>query len=358
MPAIQTTRPQLQISLELDDRTRSEELAESCRTFLESQGWPFHLSLYPPPEPRISVVIPALNEEATLPALYRRLTGVLTRLQTSYELVVVDDGSTDRTPDLLCQLHRADPRLKYVRLARNFGHQAALTAGLARASGQAVVVMDADLQDPPEVIPDLVERWQQGYEVVYAIRRHRKESPGHRLAYALFYRLLNRVASLRIPLDAGDFCLMDRRVIDQLNALPERNRFLRGLRSWVGFRQTGVEYERQARHAGRTKYNLWRLIKLAVDGLVSFSYLPLRIASSLGFVVSTISLTVGLYYLVLRLMGSREPAGFAALIVAVLFLGGVQLITIGIMGEYVGRIFDEVKERPVYIPLEEEGFDR
>jgi glycosyltransferase involved in cell wall biosynthesis len=174
VPAIQTTRPQLQISLELDDRARSEELAESCRTFLESQGRPFHLSVYQPPEPRISVVIPALNEEATLPALYRRLTGVLTRLQVSYELIVVDDGSTDRTPDLLCQLHGVDPRVKYVRLARNFGHQAALTAGLARASGQAVVVMDADLQDPPEVIPELVERWEQGYEVVYAVRRHRK----------------------------------------------------------------------------------------------------------------------------------------------------------------------------------------
>jgi dolichol-phosphate mannosyltransferase len=178
------------------------------------------------------------------------------------------------------------------------------------------------------------------------------------VAYALFYRLLSRIASLNIPLDAGDFCLMDRRVVDQLNALPERNRFVRGLRSWVGFRQTGVEYDRQARYAGRTKYGFWGLTRLAVDGLVSFSYLPLRIASSLGFVVSILSLLVAIYYLILRLSGHREPAGFAALIVAVLFLGGIQLITIGIMGEYVGRIFEEVKHRPVYIVREEEGLPR
>ena len=263
----------------------------------------------------------------------------------------------DAACELLRQFRTDDPRVKYIRLARNFGHQAALTAGLAHAAGQAVLVMDGDLQDPPEVIPELVERWQEGYEVVYAIRRHRKEPPTQRLAYALFYRLLSRVASLHIPLDAGDFCLMDRRVVDQLNALPERNRFLRGLRSWVGFRQTGVEYERQARYAGRTKYDFWRLTRLAVDGLVSFSFLPLRIASSIGFLVSVVSMIVAFYYLVLRLSGSQEPAGFAAIIVAVLFLGGVQLITIGIMGEYVGRIFDEVKSRPVYIVLEEEGFD-
>jgi dolichol-phosphate mannosyltransferase len=357
VPAPQNANQQLQISLELNNATQPEEVTESCRTFLESLGQPFHLSVARPPTPGISVVIPILNEEATLPTLYARLTNVLALLRLPYELVMVDDGSTDRTPELLRQLRADDPRVKYIRLARNFGHQAALTAGLAHARGQAVVVMDGDLQDPPEVIPGLIERWQEGYEVVYAIRRHRKEPPTQRLAYALFYRLLSRVASLHIPLDAGDFCLMDRRVVDQLNALPERNRFLRGLRSWIGFRQTGVEYERQARYAGRTKYDFWRLMRLAMDGLVSFSFLPLRIASSIGFLVSVVSMIVAFYYVVLRLSGSREPAGFAAIIVAVLFLGGVQLITIGIMGEYVGRIFDEVKNRPVYIVLEEEGFD-
>ena len=357
MRALQESSPQLQISLELGDSAQPEEVTESCRAFLESLGKPFHLAVSRPPAPGLSVVIPVLNEEATLPTLHERLTDVLAPLPFPYELVLVDDGSTDRTPELLRQLRSSDPRVKYIRLARNFGHQAALTAGLAHATGQAVVVMDADLQDPPEVIPELLERWQEGYEVVYAIRRHRKEPPTQRLAYALFYRLLSRIASLNIPLDAGDFCLMDREVVEQLNALPERNRFLRGLRSWVGFRQIGVEYERQARYAGRTKYDFWRLMRLAVDGLVSFSFLPLRIASSIGFLVSVVSMIVALYYVVLRLSGSGEPAGFAAIIVAVLFLGGVQLITIGIMGEYVGRIFDEVKKRPVYIVLEEEGLD-
>jgi dolichol-phosphate mannosyltransferase len=270
---------------------------------------------------------------------------------------MVDDGSTDDTYAGLCHLRTRDPRVKCMRLARNFGHQAALTAALVHASGQAVVVMDADLQDPPEVIPKLYNRWQQGFDVVYAIRRHRKESIPKRIAYALFYRLLHRVASVEVPLDAGDFCLMDRRVVDQLNSLPERNRFLRGLRTWIGYRQTGVEYERQARHAGSTQYGFWKLVRLAVDGLVSFSFVPLRVASTIGFIVSVASLLVGLYYLILRLSGSREPAGFAGIIISVLFLGGVQLITIGIMGEYVGRIFDEVKRRPVYIVSEKEGFE-
>ena len=357
MPTPQSPNLLLRISMEVDEDSQPEAVAASCRSFLESLGHPLEFSVSLPCMPKVSVVVPMLNEEANLPTLYERLTEVLTSLRVSYELILIDDGSTDRTPELLRQLRADDPQVKYLRLARNFGHQAALTAGLARARGEAVIVMDADLQDPPEVIPTLIARWEEGYEVVYAVRRYRKEPPTKRLAYALFYRLLHRVASLEIPLDAGDFCLMDRRVVDQLNALPERNRFLRGLRSWVGFHQTGVEYERQVRHAGRTKYNFWRLVKLAVDGLVSFSYLPLRIASSLGFVVSFLSMIAGFYYLVLRLSGSREPAGFAAVIVAVLFLGGVQLITIGIMGEYVGRIFDEVKNRPVYVALEEEGLD-
>jgi dolichol-phosphate mannosyltransferase len=297
-----------------------------------------------------------LNEEPNLAVLHARLTKALLSMDMSYEIVLVDDGSTDGTHAEICRLREQDPRTKSLRLARNFGHQAALSAGLAHANGQAAIVMDADLQDPPEVIPDLVARWQEGFDVVYAIRRHRKESAPKRLAYALFYRLLHRIAAVDIPLDAGDFCLMDRQVIEQLNALPERNRFVRGLRTWIGFRQTGVEYERQARHAGDTQYGFWKLVRLAVDGLVSFSYLPLRVASMVGFAVSLGSMLVGLYYLILRLAGSREPAGFAGIIVAVLFLGGVQLITIGIMGEYVGRIFDEVKHRPIYIVSEKEGF--
>lgn len=348
---------QLSISLSLNSNVAPEAVVASCRNLFESLDCPFQIEISQPAAAHISVIVPVFNEEETLSALYARLTDVLTALDTPYELVLVDDGSTDRTLDMLREFHARDPRVKFISLARNFGHQAALTAGLAHASGQAVVVMDADLQDPPELIPDLLARWNEGFDVVYAIRCHRKEPLPQRMAYALFYRLLSRVASLRMPLDAGDFCLMDRRVVDQLNALPERARFLRGLRSWVGFRQIGVEYERQARFAGRPKYNFWKLVRLAVDGLVSFSYLPLRIASSLGFLTSLGSLVAGLYYLVLRLAGHREPSGFAAIVISVLFLGGVQLITIGIMGEYVGRIFDEVKSRPVYIAHEKEGFD-
>ncbi len=334
-----------------------ERIADSCRAFGSSLGHPFEISLSSAREATVSVVVPMLNEEANLPALYERLAKVLGSSGLSYELVLVDDGSTDGTGAEILRLRQEDPRVKYIRLARNFGHQAALTAGLAHARGEAVIAIDADLQDPPEVITELLARWDEGFDVAYAVRRHRKEPVAKRIAYALFYRLLHRVAAVDIPLDAGDFCLMDRRVVDQLNALPERNRFLRGLRTWVGFRQIGVEYERQVRHAGNTQYSFWKLVRLAVDGLVSFSYIPLRVSSTVGFVVSLGSLVAGLYYLILRLAGHRDPAGFAGIIVAVLFLGGVQLITIGIMGEYVGRIFDEVKDRPTYIVSELEGFD-
>jgi len=354
--AVQDSGLQVQISLNLKD-DQPDTVVTSCHDFFESLGYPFQLQVRHPSAVGISIVVPVFNEEDALPELHARLTDVLAPLETPYELVLVDDGSTDRTVEVLHQLHVGDSRVKFIRLARNFGHQAALTAGLAHASGQAVIVMDADLQDPPEVIPKLLARWQEGFEVVYAIRRHRKESLPKRLAYATFYRLLSWVASLRMPLDTGDFCLMDRRVVEQLNALPERNRFLRGLRSWVGFRQTGVEYERQRRYAGQTKYDFFRLMRLALDGLVSFSYLPLRVASSIGILTSVGSLMVGLYYFLLRLLGHREPIGFAAVVISVLFLGGVQLVTIGIMGEYVGRIFDEVKSRPVYIAREKEGFD-
>jgi len=334
-----------------------DSAVDSCHEFASALGHPFAIHVSCPQELEVSVVVPTFNEEANLPTLYERLTGVLTAQGLPYEIVLVDDGSADGTLAEIEQLRRQDPRVKYLRLARNFGHQAALTAGLAHASGRAVVVMDADLQDPPEVIPELLSRWREGYDVVYAIRRHRRESVTMRVAYALFYRLLHRVAAVDMPLDAGDFCLMDRRVVDQLNALPERNRFVRGLRTWVGFRQTGVPYDRQARHAGRSQYNFWKLLRLAVDGLVSFSYVPLRVASTMGFVVSLGSLVVGLYYLILRLAGHRDPAGFAGIIISVLFLGGVQLISIGIMGEYVGRIFDEVKSRPIFIVAEKEGFE-
>jgi glycosyltransferase involved in cell wall biosynthesis len=357
VPVLDAHKLRIEITTGPEHSAEAQCTADLCRAFASSLGHPFEISISCPSDPEISVVVPAYNEETNLRVLYDHLTKVLTSEGVSYELVMVDDGSTDGSLIEIERLRQQDLRVKYIHLARNFGHQAALTAGLAHACGKVVIVMDADLQDPPEVIPELLCRWREGFDVVYAVRRHRQESAPMRIAYALFYRLLHRVAAVEIPLDAGDFCLMDRRVVDQLNALPERNRFVRGLRTWVGFRQTGVPYQRQARHSGHSRYNFWKLVRLAIDGLVSFSYVPLRVASTLGFVASLGSLVAGLYYLILRLAGHRDPAGFAGIIISVLFLGGVQLITIGIMGEYVGRIFDEVKNRPIYIVSDKEGFE-
>ncbi len=299
--------------------------------------------------PVLSVVIPVYNEEENLPLLYRRLTRVLLACEPQYEIIFVDDGSRDGGPALLEQWAGQDPRLRLVELARNFGHQTAISAGLAHTSGQAVIVMDADLQDPPEVLPAFIDKWRQGYEVVYAIRRGRKESWPKRKAYDLFYRLLRKIVAIEIPLDAGDFCIMDRKVVDLLVAMPERNRFVRGIRSWVGLKQTGLAYERQGRHAGHSKYSLGKLLALALDGMISFSFLPLRFITLLGFGVSALSIVLALFYAVKKLTVGLSPPGFATLIVAILFLAGMQLITIGVIGEYVGRIFEEVKQRPLYI---------
>jgi len=274
---------------------------------------------------------------------------VLEEAEPSYELIFVDDGSRDQSVELLHNMAAADIRVMVVELARNFGHQVAISAGLDYARGRAVVIMDADLQDPPEVLPQFLAKWREGYDVVYAIRGKRKESWLLRLAYAVFYRLLKRVANIDIPLDAGDFCIMSRRVVDLLNGMPERNRFVRGIRSWVGLEQVGLEYERQERFAGRSKYNVSRLIYLALDGLVSFSFVPLRIITILGFGISIVSLCMAVFYAVKKLMVGLNPPGFASLIVSIFFLAGVQLITSGVIGEYVGRIFEEVKRRPLYV---------
>ncbi len=299
--------------------------------------------------PELSVVIPAYNEEENLDALYTRLVAALDPLGMSYELIFVNDGSRDRTLPMLQQLAAADGRVVVVDLARNFGHQIAISAGLDHARGDGVIVMDGDLQDPPEVLPQFIAKWREGYEVVYAVREKRKEGPLKRAAYSLFYRLLKRVSQIDIPLDAGDFCIMDRRVVDLLNGMPERNRFVRGIRSWVGLNQTGLAYERHARHAGRPKYTFTRLLYLALDGLVSFSYLPLRLISMAGLAVSLMSILIALFYTVQKLTIGLSPPGFATLVVAIFFLSGIQLITIGVIGEYVGRIFEEVKARPLYV---------
>ena len=299
--------------------------------------------------PALSVVIPVFNEQENLPTLYARLTAVLAHAEPRYELVLVNDGSRDRSGDILAGLAAQDARVMVVELARNFGHQVAISAGLDYARGDGVIVMDADLQDPPEVLPEFIAKWREGHDVVYAIREKRKEVWFKRAAYAAFYRLLQRVANIEIPLDSGDFCIMDRRVVDVLVGMPERNRFVRGIRSWVGLDQVGLAYERRRRYAGKPKYTLSRLVYLALDGLVSFSFLPLRMITLIGFAVSILAILLALGYTLQKLTIGLNPAGFATTVVAIFFLAGVQLITIGVIGEYVGRIFEEVKHRPLYV---------
>jgi dolichol-phosphate mannosyltransferase len=299
--------------------------------------------------PELSVVVPVCNELDNLNALYDRLTAVLVAEGASYEIVFVDDGSSDGSSACMVQIALGDPHVTLVELARNFGHQVAVSAGLDFAKGEAVIVMDADLQDPPEMLPDFISQWREGYDVVYAVRQQRREVWPKRAAYALFYRILRGLANVDMPLDAGDFSLMDRRVVDLLKSMPERNRFVRGLRSWVGLRQMGVPYERPARQGSRSKYSLGHLVRLALDGLVSFSRMPLRVASLLGLAISAGSFLMAGFYFFKKLTTGLSPPGFATLVVAIFFLAGVQLTTIGVLGEYVGRTFEEVKRRPLYV---------
>jgi len=308
--------------------------------------------------PDLSLVVPIFNEEANLEELVRRLHDALRSTSMSYEVLFVNDGSRDGSLAALRELRRADPRIKIVDLSRNFGHQIALSAGLDHAVGRAVVVMDGDLQDPPELIPDLVAAWREGYEVVYTVRRQRKESLSKRLAYATFYRLLRRIADVDMPLDSGDFSLMDRRVVDLLVSLPERNRFLRGLRSWLGFRQTAVEYDRPGRFAGEPKYTTAQLFKLAANGIFAFSEAPLRITRNAGLAITLFSGLLGAWTLFKRVILYEVVPGFATLAILVLFFGGVQLVTVGILGEYIARIYTEVKGRPLYVVRETEGIER
>ncbi len=303
----------------------------------------------------VSVVVPIFNEQANLDTLVERLTTALQQAGESFEVVFVNDGSRDRTGEMLRGHNARDPRLKCIMLSRNFGHQVAVTCGLDHAQGDAVVVMDGDLQDPPEVLPGMIARWREGFDVVYAVRRRRKESWAKVLAYKWFYWLLHRVSYLDIPLASGDFSLMDRRVVDLLATMPERNRFVRGLRTWVGLRQTGYEYERDARLAGQSKYSFTKLLRLAFDGLVSYSFVPLRMVSNLGMLVSLSALGYMAYLLIARTLGDTTIQGWTSTVVIVLFLGGVQLLSLGIIGEYIGRIFDEVKQRPQYVVSEALG---
>ena len=297
----------------------------------------------------ISVVAPVFNEHSTLPELHRRLTDVLGPLGP-YEIVLVDDGSSDGSWDALLELAARDPHLRLLRLSRNFGHQAALSAGLDAARGEAIVLMDADLQDPPELIPQLVGKWQEGFDVVYAIRGEREGEPRLRLAsISLFYRLLYRITSTEIPQNVGDFRLLSRRAADAITAMPERARFLRGMTSWIGFRQTGVQYTREARFAGESKYPPRKLLRLALDGITSFSTAPIKLVTALGFALVVFCVGVLAWTLYVRFFTSHHPQGWTSVIAVVLLLGGVQLLSLGVIGQYVARIFDETKQRPLYL---------
>ncbi len=310
-------------------------------------------------KPTISIVAPVYNEEAVLTELHRRVSEVMDKTDESWELVLVNDGSHDRSAEVIATLHQKDPRVKGISFSRNFGFQVAVTAGLNHAQGDAVILTDADLQDPPELYPEMIAKWREGYEVVYGVRASREGETWFKLFTAkLFYRTIRRITQIDIPLDTGDFRLMDRRVVQAVNNMPERNRFLRGMIPWVGFKQTGVEYERASRFAGESKFGSVRqMLPFAIDAITSFSYLPLQLATYLGFLIAVISALAILTVILIRLFGPHNPLiGQATTLVSVLFLGGVQLISLGIIGEYLGRIYDEVKGRPLYLVDQKWGF--
>ena len=305
-------------------------------------------------KPVYSVIAPIFNESGNIPELIQRVTAVLDSTNETWELILVDDGSTDDSADLIRKFADDDNRVKPVIFARNFGHQLAVTAGLDYSLGDAVVIIDSDLQDPPEVMIDLIARWKDGYQVVYAVREEREGESWFKLFTAsLFYRLISNITDVKIPLDAGDFRLLDRKVVNVLNQMRERHRFLRGMSSWVGFRQTGVPYRRAARQVGETKYPFRKMFRLAINAVTSFSYFPLQLATYIGFIAAGLSILAIPVVAAIRLWGTQTPLlGQATTLIAVLFLGGAQLISLGILGEYIGRLYDEAKGRPLYIVLE------
>ena len=304
--------------------------------------------------PIYSIIAPIFNETGNIPDLYMRVRDVLDSTGESWELILIDDGSTDDSADLIRDYANQDARVKPVLFARNFGHQIAVTAGLDYSRGRAIVIIDSDLQDPPEVILDLITKWKEGYEVVYAIREEREGESWFKLFTAkLFYRMISSITDVNIPMDAGDFRLLDRKVVDVLNQMREKHRFLRGMSSWVGFRQTGVPYRRAARQVGETKYPFRKMFRLAINAVTSFSYFPLQLATYIGFIAASISILSIPIVIAIRLWGTETPlVGQATTLIAVLFLGGVQLISLGILGEYIGRLYDEAKGRPLYIVRE------
>lgn len=304
----------------------------------------------------LGIIVPCFNEEDVFPYLSSELQRFCDTAKYAVKILIIDDGSTDATWRMITELCEKDARFSSLRFSRNFGHQTAVSAGLFHIEGDVVAVIDGDLQDPPEEIDNMLELWKQGYDVVYGVRKNRKEGLLLRSAYAVFYRMLKKIANIDIPLDAGDFSLMDRKVVDKINAMPEHNRFVRGLRGWVGFSQIGHSYERQSRKAGEPKYTFRKLVKLALDGIITFSILPLRLAVWMG----TFAALFGFMYLIWAvfnaLVHGDVPSGWASLTVMIIFFGGIQLLVLGIIGEYIGRIFEETKNRPHYVISDTAGW--
>ena len=304
-------------------------------------------------EPTFSIIAPIYNEACCIRELYDRITEVMDRTEEPWEILLINDGSVDDSAQIIRDLAQQDERVRPVLFARNFGHQIAVTAGLDYSRGQAVIIIDSDLQDPPEVILELVEKWRAGYEVVYAVRAEREgESAFKKFTASLFYRIIHSITDVKIPMDTGDFRLMDRKVVNVMNQMREHHRFLRGMSAWVGFRQTGVEYKRAARFAGETKYPFRKMLRLALTAITGFSYFPLQVATYLGFIAAGIALIAIPFVIVMRAVQTQAFIGQATTLIAVLFFGGVQLICLGILGEYIGRIYDETKGRPLYIVSE------
>jgi dolichol-phosphate mannosyltransferase len=303
-----------------------------------------------------SIIIPIYNEQDIIPELVRRVKDVIDKLDGQSEVIFVDDGSADSSFRLLEENHKKDSRFKLIGLSRNFGHQVAISAGLDCAIGDAVVLMDGDLQDPPELLQQMITKWREGYHVVYTVKKSRKENALKRFAFSSFYRLMHTFSSISIPMEAGNFSLMDKQVVEVMRKMPERNRYISGMRAWTGFKQIGVEFDREARFAGKPKMSVRRLVDLAIDGLISFSNAPLRLAIYAGVAVAGLSFLGAAYVIYEKLFTNKAILGWASIIVAITFIGGMVLLTLGVIGEYIGRIYDEVKHRPIYVIKDKIGF--